>query len=442
MQRVVKHFQGDSLKADLVRGFSGNSGLKVFNMLLSLASGLLLARLLGPEGYGVYAFLLSIVALLGLPTQGGLPTLVMRETARYEHARSWKKLRGLIVTANIFVIVFSIFTALIAGLVAWSLWKGNNAQIEAFLWALILMPLIAFGNLRGATLRGLRKVVQGNFPEQIVRPLIVVSLLVLSLTLNWEITPKIAVQYTLIGSLLAFIVGASMLMRIFPHEAKTVSAQRESSLWLKSLIPLTIFSSLNIVNNQMGIILLGVLGTPEDMAFFRVAFQGAALVPFGLLVLNAVLAPHIVHLYEAGEKLKLQHMLTTSARVALVLTIPLVSVFVLWGDVFVAVLFGEAYLPAVSVLLVLTAGQLVNVVAGSVGLVLNMLGHEMETVKASIGSLIINVVLAVLLIPQMGVSGGAIAVAVSMSFWNIRLIFRTHAITGLNPTSIRVKGIL
>jgi O-antigen/teichoic acid export membrane protein len=442
MKRVFEHFKGDGLKAQLIRGFTGNSGLKVLNMFLTLASGILLARILGPEGYGVYAFVLSIIALLGLPTQGGLPTLVVRETARYHYTSAWGKLRGLLMTANTFVIGVSFVTAAIAALMAWQLWGLNSEQTQAFLWALLLLPLVAFGNVRGATLRGLRKVVQGNLPEQVVRPLVMSSLLLLAALAGWQVTPELAVQYTLLGALAAFLVGAALLLRIFPREARSAQTQTETSEWLKSLVPLTIFSSLNIANNQMGIVFLGMLGTSEEVAFFRVAFQGATLVSFGLLVLNAVLAPHIVRLYEIGDKPKLQKMLTKSARMALLLSLPLAGVYVLWGDVFVALLFGEEYLPAVAVLLILTTGQLLNVAAGSVGLVLSMLGHEMETVKASVCAVIINAVLAVVLIPEMGASGAAVATAVSVAYWNIQLVLRTYSLTQLNTTPIRFRKIL
>lgn len=437
MKRALKLFKGEGLKAQLIRGFTGNSGLKLFNMLLTLASGILLARLLGPDGYGVYAFVLSIIALLGLPTQGGLPTLVVRETARYQQSMAWGKLRGLVMAANAFVIVLSIFTTVIAALVAWTLWGPDSDQAQAFLWALLLLPLMAFGNVRGATLRGLRKVVQGNLPEQVVRPLVMSSLLLLAAIAGWQLTPKLAVQYTLVGALAAFLIGAALLLRVFPKEARNAQVQLETNQWLKSLFPLTIFSSLSIANNQIGIVLLGLLSSSEDVAFFRVAFQGAVLVSFGLLVLNAVLAPYIVSLYETGDRVRLQNILTKSARIALFLSLPLVSVYVLWGDTFVALLFGEEYLPAVAVLIVLTLGQLLNVAAGSVGLVLNMLGHEMETVKASVSAIFINAVLAVILIPQMGATGAAFATAVSVAYWNVRLVFRTRALTQLNPTPIK-----
>jgi O-antigen/teichoic acid export membrane protein len=42
----------------------------------------LLARMLGAEGYGIYAYAFALVTLLAMPAKAGLPQLVVRETAR------------------------------------------------------------------------------------------------------------------------------------------------------------------------------------------------------------------------------------------------------------------------------------------------------------------------------------------------------------------------
>ncbi|WP_245740927.1 oligosaccharide flippase family protein [Ectothiorhodospira marina] len=48
---------------------------------------LLLARLLGPLGYGVYAFVLAVVSLISLPVQLGLSPLIVRHTPGKAHPR-------------------------------------------------------------------------------------------------------------------------------------------------------------------------------------------------------------------------------------------------------------------------------------------------------------------------------------------------------------------
>ena len=56
--------------------------LKAANTGLGFLTTVLLARLLGAEGYGIYAYAYALVMLLAMPAQSGLPNLIVRETAR------------------------------------------------------------------------------------------------------------------------------------------------------------------------------------------------------------------------------------------------------------------------------------------------------------------------------------------------------------------------
>jgi O-antigen/teichoic acid export membrane protein len=438
MKNFLIQFQGDSLKAQLLKSFTGSSGVKILNMFLTLVSGILLARLLGPDDYGMYVFILSIITLLGLPTQGGLPILVMRETSRYYHNLEWSKLSGLIQVANKFVILVSLFTVLIAAVALFII--ESELKSSGFLWALLLLPLIAFGNIRGATLRGLREVVLGSLPEQVIRPLAVVLLLILSITLEIQVTLEISLQFTLIGAFLAFLFGAITLVKYYPEQSRIATSSTETKLWLRSIVPLTIFSSLNIVNNQIGVIFLGFTGLEEDISYFRVAFQGALLVAFGLMVADQVVAPHVIRFSNEKNKLILQRMIKNAAQGMTAISFFLVAIYYFSGKYFIEVLFGVEYLPAYMPLFVLSIGQLIRVATGSSGIVLNMLGYEKEVVKGALIGLLINLLLCLILVPKYGAIGAAVATSVSMIVWNCYQTVKLYQLTKLNSSIFNFKA--
>jgi ABC-type sugar transport system permease subunit len=70
------------LRSRLAREAFWTVVLKSANTLLGFVTTVLLARLLGAEGYGIYAYALALVSLLAMPAHAGLPNLVLRETAR------------------------------------------------------------------------------------------------------------------------------------------------------------------------------------------------------------------------------------------------------------------------------------------------------------------------------------------------------------------------
>src|SRR5690606_18688278 len=113
--------------------------------------------------------------------------------------------------------------------------------LAVFYWGLVLVPLIALGNLRGAALRGLRHVVQGQLPEFILRP---AFLVVLVLGAHFGLSARAltaldAMMLHAFASLAAFIIGAFLLLRARPVEARaeTRTATRPS-VWLAAALPL------------------------------------------------------------------------------------------------------------------------------------------------------------------------------------------------------------
>ena len=81
-------------------------------------------------------------------------------------------------------------------------------RLSAISLGLALVPIVALGALRGGMLRGLRKVLLGQFPEQIVKPLVFLALiLVLSTTSVTAFTPVTALTAQIFASLCAFAVG-------------------------------------------------------------------------------------------------------------------------------------------------------------------------------------------------------------------------------------------
>ena len=85
--------------------------LMVGSTLLTALVAVFLARLLGPAGYGVYAFAFSLITVLAIPSQLGLPQLVVRETARSQVNGDWGLMRGLWRWSSLSVWLFSFAVA-------------------------------------------------------------------------------------------------------------------------------------------------------------------------------------------------------------------------------------------------------------------------------------------------------------------------------------------
>jgi len=144
-------------------------------------------------------------------------------------------------------------------------------------------------------------------------------------------------------------------------------------------------------------------------------------VAFGLQVVNAVVAPQFSRLYAQGDMKRLQHLVTLSARISLLIAIPVVLVFSTVGDTVISWVFGVEYVGAYLPLTILAIGQLINAGFGSVGFLLNMTGHERIVSKILWQTASLNIILNLALIPYFGLAGAAMASTIGLSIWNLLL---------------------
>ena len=104
-----------------------------------------------------------------------------------------------------------------------------------------------------------------------------------------------------------------------------------------------------------------------------------------------------------------------------------------FGDDLLAV-FGSDFGRGRLALTILVLGQVVNVAAGHVGVLMTMTGHE-KRVAATVGaSAACNAVLNLILIPRFGIDGAAAATAISLVLWNgVTLVWVIKHLR-INPT--------
>jgi O-antigen/teichoic acid export membrane protein len=121
------------------------------------------------------------------------------------------------------------------------------------------------------------------------------------------------------------------------------------------------------------------------------------------------------------------------------LTLPAVVVLVLFSETILVFLFGSEFRQAGPVLTILCFRTGINAMAGPVGLMLNMLGHERETLRGVRLSLLANVVLAVVLVPSFGAIGAAVASTCATIVFNLLLLKKLHALEGFSSLPLLYK---
>jgi len=416
----------------------GTAGLKVANMLLTVLTGVALARMLGPDNYGIYVFVFSVIAVINIPISAGLPVLVVREVAKYRCDGAWSKIKGLVAVSNYYLCAYLCFVTM-----AFYLYVDEVVENKVLVlsFGLLMLPFLGIASLRMAVLRGLNHAVLGQIPESLLRPLVLLSALVACYIFAYEVDPMVALQANLLAVFVAFVLGIYFLIRVTPTSVKNSQPEYELGRWTKSLLPLMMFAVLKNVDLQVSYLFLSVLSTNTEVALFRVAMQGAILISLALSILNVVLAPYVVKFHHSNDINALKLIVRRSVNAAFIFGLCLFSFFCLFSEALLNLVFGKDYNDASVVLLILSFGQLVNVAMGSVALVINMTGNERYSYQAMAIGLITNISLSYWLVPEYGAQGAAVGALLSIVIWNVVLAIVVYRKIGIKTWFGRMADV-
>ena len=425
--------ESGSLRARLIRGGAGSAIVQALNRLIALAVGIALARGLGAEGYGIYAYAFALISVLMVPAELGMPVLLVREVAANVARADWAYVRGICIRGAQIVLGASTAISLIAAFLVWRFGESIPAdQRQTLLLALLLLPLSALGKTFASVLQGLQHVVIGQAVEALLRPtLMLLGVLVLFAAAPGMCLPQYAMAVQVVVVAAVLFTSLLLLIRFLPDAARTTKGKHRTREWLTNAIPFTLIGGAGIINNQVDILMLGYFRPPGDVGIYRVAVQGSVLVAFGLQAVTAVVAPQFARLYAQGDLARLQRLITISARVVFIAALPVVLIFVLAGGAIAGMVFGPEFVASHYPLAILSVGQLVNTLFGPVGALLQMVGYENITARMIIITALLNIPLNAFFIHFYGATGAAMATAICVGLLHLFLFFIARKKLGL-----------
>ncbi|MAO07878.1 MAG: hypothetical protein CL596_04115, partial [Alteromonas sp.] len=354
---------------------------------------------------------------------------------KYEVLNQFALVKGLLIKSNLIATYITLLVYLLA-FVSYFFWWGSYDKmlVETIFYGLLLLPLLSYGSLRSAALKGLRYVILADLPESLLRSLIFSILLLTAQLSGYNLSPKLAMIYQLIAAFIAFVIGYLFLNEKLLKNLKGIRPLYDSKVWIKESIPFSINAAIQIIRTRLLIYLLAIFGSIEAVALFEVATKGANLVSFILNALNSAISPYISKSFEEGNLVYLQKILKVSARIIFVFSLPIALIFIIGGRSLLMYIFGNEYAGSYIPLVILCLGQLVSALTGSVGLLLNMTGHQKYFSRSNLWMLLLNVIFSIPFIVVYDVSGAAFVFSALLVLQNIILYLFVKRRLNLNTT--------
>lgn len=399
--------------------------IRGFGMALSLLLSVVMARTLGPSGYGTYAFVLSAVALLSIPAKFGLPIHVTRGTAQAiasgDTATVWALWswghRLIFLSGGLVLLAMAGWLAIIA--------RGDAETWALWLWGGLLVPVLSLAHLRSAAIRGLGHPLLSQVPEMILRPIFIIGLVLAgSIAFGGAFSATQAVMFNVLGSGIVFALGVGLIFWFAPARPPRENWPKDPALrrtWFLSTLTLGLAVGAQTLGANMDVIMLGMMRNETEVGIYKVALNFGNVLGFGLQAINMVLLSRVAHLYHKGEFEELRKVVRAAARLALLATVPIVVLLITYGDWLINAVFGAEYAAAYVTVIIIGIGQFGGVIFGSVMLVVNMTENEKFVLRGTVGFALLNILLNGVLIPVAGKEGAAIATAVSLAALNLYL---------------------
>jgi O-antigen/teichoic acid export membrane protein len=415
----------------------------LFRILAGYLFKVYLARTLGPEPLGIYTLGMTIVGFVGMFGGLGLPQAAVRFVAQYMASEKMDELRHFLVSGT------GVIAATNLALGALVLWMGPWVAVRFYHTPTLTPYLKLFAVIMGlgALTSFLGKVLQGY--KQVSRLTVLTDFIGTPLTMICSIV-LIAWGAGLRGYVLAQVISAAVLLVILLRAVwkQTPSAARdfgkqierpESQVFSFSATVMGI-ALMNFLVSQSDRVLIGFFRNARELGIYSVAAAMVAYVPVALQSVNQIFSPTIADLHTRGERQLLGRLYQTLTRWVLAFTLPLVMTMMAFAKPVMSI-FGSDFQAGWLVLVIGTAGQLVNCGVGSVGLLLLMSGHERQLMKVQVAMTVMTVGLGMVFVPRWGIVGGAVSAAtanVVVNVWNLLLVRRFLGFLPYNRSSWRL----
>lgn len=441
---IARRWLPPALRSDLahrlVGATIGSSGVWAAGTLVTFAIGVLLARPLGPEGYGVYGTALAIVSLLGVPATLGLPLLATREIAAAQargdgaalagHRRwfPWLVLATSASTAALLLVALAVLGDIVAPPVR-----------AALACSAMLVPGLALCALGSAMLRGLGEVVAGQALDVLARPLLFLGGLAALRLSAQALTPERAVLVQGVASALAAIGGFWWLARRWRAEVRHAAPRRALRRWSASAWPLAMTDGFRVLEGSYGVLLVSALATTQEAGLLRVALASLALCVAPISLQNLIVAPYLAEAHAQGRTAQVQRI-AVGAALFMALTVGAMCLaLALLGPWLLPALFGAGFAPAYLPLVLLALGQFATGAAGPGVTLLAMLHAEKEAARAFAASTLLGIAGVALVAPAAGAAGAAAAM-LAASLVRVALVRRAvwhHAGIAISVLALR-----
>lgn len=396
--------------------------IRIVSAVIAFVSQVFLARWMGSFEYGVFVLVWLTVVIVGDLSCFGFQTSVIRFIPEFRARQMMAELRGVLVASRTFALLASTAVAGFGALGVWLFADSiDSYYVVPFLLGALCLPMIALSDVLQGIARAHSWAISALSPTFITRPILILVFMAAALLAGFAPTAQTAmiaaILATYVTTIIQLITLTARVGRGVPRGARKVHLRD----WLLISLPIFLVEGFYFLVTNADVLMVGLYMTPDDVAVYFATVKVLSLVHFVYFAVRAGVAQRYSQ-FAHGDPARLAVFARETVAWTFWPSLLMALVLLALGKPML-MLFGPAFVAGYPLLFPLVFGVLARAAVGPCESLLTMSGNQNICALVFALTLALNIALNMLLIPQFGLWGTAIATSAAMVFEALALSF-------------------
>ena len=387
---------------DVIGVFNSN----VFSIIAGLLVSIILARVLGPEKFGIYSVLIIIPMIVVSLTHMGIRGSAIFHVGKGEFDRE-----ELVSSVVVLLIIASILGMIISAIAYWIYDEPSFTLLLVGLVLLVIPGRLAIIYFGGVFL-GNDEINKSNQMNWITNGIHLLTILLFVWVFSMEILGAI-ISFLISGTIVAiyglYLIRKTYRIRIKIHKKIIISLLRLGILFSVSFFVLQL-------NYRIDILLLEKLRNSTEVGIYSIGASVAEQLWQLPLAIGIVVFSRTANTRNREE---MRHMTGVLMRLSFIFSLAVAALMYFLVPLLVPLIFGDEYTNSIQIIQLILPGIIMVVMFRILSGHLAGLGRPEVTLYVFLPALVINVLLNLWWIPEYGGAGAAMATNVSYTVGSI-----------------------
>lgn len=411
------------MRRNFLKDIFGILSSNVFAIIIGLLISIIIARVLGPEGKGVFTSLTVIPTIIVSFAALGIRRASIFHIGKKTHPEN------TIVSAVIIILAASSTIGIIGSILAFKYIANPAFSVLMIILTTAVIPFRLSTIYIGGIFIGKENFRFANLLRWIQPFINLVLLIILVWGMKLGITG--AIVAILSGSIIAFVIA---FIKINKHFSINITKGLKA---VKDMLKLGVMYAISLVILQLiykiDILILQELSSMKEVGYYSTAVNISEQIWQLPVALGVIIMSRSANEKKPGDY---------NNSVALLLRFSIISGLAAWAvlyfiaPIIIPLLYGKEFAPASSILQTILPGIVLFIIFRILDSRLNGIGKPIVAICTVIPALVINVILNYLWIPKYGGHGAAMATNVSYGVATILMVISYMKITDISFTKL------